>query len=107
MKKRFSLFFVLAAMMCALFSSCAKDKLDGTVWVMDKGMMVVTLSFNDSRFEMEFDQLGDKSVEKGTYTFVDPKVTLSTETETLEGTVQGNEMSFSQGGATAVYIKQK
>lgn len=107
MKKRSFILFSMVAMVCTLFLSCAKDKLDGTTWVMDRGMMVVTLSFSDSRFEMEFDQMGDKSTEKGTYTFVDPKVTLSTETETLEGTVQGDEMSFTQDGMTVVYVKKK
>lgn len=119
MKKLSLVIVTLVAVSCMMLTSCKKDKLDGTTWkatISQSGLsMDVTLTFDDGEFDMTTAMGSMSQTEHGTYTYSDPKVTLTatvteagqTHTETITGTVNGDKMDLTEDGVTLTFTKQK
>ena len=98
-----------------MFTSCSKDKLDGTKWkatISEAGYSgTSTLEFDDGNVTSTTAIASATYTDKGTYTFDDPTVTITTtetngSTTTVSGTVKGKKMTFTVDGTTTTYEKQ-
>ena len=119
MKKLSLVIVTLVAFSCMMLTSCKKDKLDGTTWTAtesatEEGVTVtstVTLAFEDGEFDITVSVMSFSMKQHGTYTYVDPKVTLTAtvdgQTSSMEGTVNGDKMTLSMDGESYTLTKQK
>lgn len=114
MKKFAVLLVSLMTMGMLMFTSCSKDKLDGTTWkatITESGYTITaTMEFDDGNVTLTSTMGSNSHVQKGTYTFDDPTVTITyTEngvTQTEKGTVKGKKMTFTDGSNETVFEKQ-
>ncbi|MDR1201425.1 MAG: hypothetical protein LBL58_07345 [Tannerellaceae bacterium] len=95
--------FTLVLILPFVFNSCSNDdddapSLDGTTWeckFMDEGSQVEqTFEFTKDKVKFTFRETGyeENNTETGTYTYNPPKIFITIQNETVEGTVDGNKL---------------
>lgn len=105
----------------ATLDSCKKDdsksSLDGTTWVSqmadEEALTDYVLAFQKKTFSIEMSMASQPNMSitiKGTYTYDDPDVELTMQTEEraekLSGVREGNKITFVDGRDTTVFTKR-
>jgi major membrane immunogen (membrane-anchored lipoprotein) len=110
--------FALILILPFVFNSCSKDddkdlsSLNGTTWECllyedSEDKSVLTLEFTKDKVIHTVFQYGEETKKTGTYTYNPPKLTMTIQDMTKEGTIAGNKLtSTSDDGGAIVFTKK-